>query len=305
MRVAINGLGRMGRAVLKAVSENPEFELVALNDIISAENLAFLLKYDTVHGKYDKNIEFGTNMISVDGKSIMIFNQQQASCLPWKKLDIDIVFECSGLPQEEALQGNYNDSGAKFVIFSSPIVSGDITNIVEADEKEFSLSCSCRYHNVSCASPIVELISSKLGINKAAITTNNTLFSDNLKSRKKFDIARNGSIAEMNSLSYVEEPRCSVADLLFLTRKKTDEFEINNILEQESLSDKYNDFIEVARKPVNNLDTIKEPRPSIIDLTMTHVIDGDLVKLISWFDNEWGCARQMCYRAGRIAESLR
>lgn len=327
-RVAINGLGRIGRATLKIVLDEPELELVAINDIASPENLAYLLKYDTVYGRYDKAVEAEDGNLMVDGKGYKVLSQKDPAQLPWRDLEVDVVFECTGIfTSKEGLQ-KHIQAGAGHAILSAPEKGGGVSTVVHgvnaADPDAEVISCaSCTTNAIT---PVVEVMGRRVGVRKAIMTTVHAYTSSQAivdGPAKKMRRGRAGAanlvptstgaaIATAKALPQYEGkfdgiairapiPVGSVADITFVTERATSVDEINTIFREEAESNRYQGILGVAEDPIVSADIIGDPRASIVDLESTQVVDGDLVKVLSWYDNEWGYAAQMVREAKRMA----
>ena len=327
MKVAINGLGRIGRAVFKIIQEDKAIELIAVNDLVSVENLAYLLKYDTVYGRYEKDIKFTDDSLTVLGKKFKVLSEKDPTNLPWSQMGIDLVFECTGIFRSTEDLTKHIKAGAKHVILSAPAKSGDVQNIVHGVNKPESNVeiISCASCTTNCITPVVEVMGRRIGIKKAAMTTIHAYTSTQSMvdgPNKKFRRGRAGACnfvptttgaakATTKALPQYKGkfngvavrgpvPVGSIADLVFLTEKETSIEAINKIFEEEANSEKYQGILGITKDPLVSADIIKDPHASIVDLTMTQVIDGDLVKIMSWYDNEWGYAMQMLREAKRM-----
>ncbi|MUL36407.1 type I glyceraldehyde-3-phosphate dehydrogenase [Gloeocapsopsis dulcis] len=329
-RIAINGLGRIGRAVLKLVLDQPELELVAVNDLVPADNLAYLLKYDTAYGKYKKQVESSENSLIIDGKEYKVFSEKDPEQLPWKSLEIDAVFECTGIfTKKEGLEKHIK-AGAKYSILSAPTKSEDVATVVygvnQAPESEPIFSCaSC---TTNCITPVVEIIGRRIGVKKAIMTTIHAYTSSqeivdgpSKKWRRGRAAAANfvptstgAAIATTKVLPQYNGkfdgvavrapiPVGSISDINFVTERPTNVEEVNNIFQEEAASDRYKGILAVSNEEIVSSDIISDPHASIVDLTMTQVVDGDLVKVMSWYDNEWGYASQMVRTAMSVFKS--
>lgn len=326
-RVAINGLGRIGRATLKILMDRNDFELVAVNDLVPVSNLAYLLKYDTVYGKYDKEVSAsGDNSLSVGEKEIKVFSEKDPSQLPWKDLNIDIVFESTGIfTKTEQLQ-KHIDAGAQRAILSAPAKSEDMSTVVHGVNTESGNEkiVSCASCTTNCITPLVEVMQRRIGIEKAIMTTVHAYTSTQGivdSPAKKVRRGRAGAanlvptstgaaVATGKALPEVQGKfdgiaiRCpvpvgSIADIVFVTSKDVTADEVNKIFEEEAASDKYKGILGVAEDEFVSSDIIGDPRASIVDTGMTQVVAGNLVKVMSWYDNEWGYANQMVKEAAR------
>lgn len=327
MKAAINGLGRIGRAVLKIMHDNPAIELAAVNDLVPPDNLAYLLKYDTVYGRYDKKVDFTEKSLKVAGKEYRVLNEKDPASLPWKEMGIDLVFECTGIFTTKEDLNKHVQAGARHVILSAPAKSEGVPFIVHGvnttDAGADVISCaSC---TTNCITPVVEVIGRRIGIRKATMTTIHAYTSTQGivdVPNKKFRRGRAGAAnfvptttgaakATTKALPQYEGkfngvavrgpvPVGSLADLVFLTEKPTSVDEVNRIFDEEAQSDQYKGVMGVTHDPIVSADIIGDSRASLVDLTMTQVVDGDLVKLMSWYDNEWGYAMQMFREARKM-----
>jgi glyceraldehyde 3-phosphate dehydrogenase len=320
-KVAINGLGRIGRAALKIIMDTPDLELVAVNDLIPAENLAYLLEYDSVYGRYGE-VKPGDGSLTVKGKEIPLLSEKDPASLPWKDMDVDLVFECTGIfTKKEALQ-KHLDAGAKKVILSAP---GNIDTVVygtnHKDSKNLDmLSCaSCTTNSIT---PVMEIMRRRIGVKKAQMTTihaytstQNIVDGPSKKMRRGRAGASNlvptstgAAVATTKAIPELEGrfdgvavrspvPVGSISDITIVTEKETSAEEINSIFKEEAESDRYKNVLAVSVDPIVSSDIIQNPHASIVDLGMTQVVDGDLVKIMAWYDNEWGYANQMIREA--------
>ena len=325
-KVAINGMGRIGRATLKIIMDNPELELVAVNDIIPVANVIYLLKYDTVYGRYEKEV-CGSN----DGKSIVIedhgiyyYSEKDPSNLPWKNHDIDVVFECTGIFTKTDELKKHLDAGAKQVILSAPTKSEEMLTVVHGvnENKENKQIISCASCTTNCITPVVEVMRRRVGVEKAIMTTVHAYTSTQGivdSPSKKFKRGRAAAAnivptttgAATASAKAIPEikgkfdgialrvpiPAGSIADVVFLTSKDITAKELNEIFREEANSKRYKNILGVSEDGLVSSDIVKDPRASIVDLSMTQVVDGNMVKILSWYDNEWGYASQMVREA--------
>mgnify|MGYP006277402831 CR=1 FL=1 len=326
-KVAINGLGRIGRAALKILLDTPELDLVAINDLVPADNLAYLLKYDTVYGRYEKEVKAGDGSLIIDGKEYNLLSEKDPSNLPWKDMEIDLVFECTGVFSKREDLKKHIEAGAKHVIISAPAKSGDVATVVHgvnrAEEGADIISCaSC---TTNCITPVVEVMKRRIGIKKAIMTTIHAYTSTqaivdgpNKKMRRGRAAAQNfvptstgaakattKAIPELEGKFDGVAVRApivvgSITDIIFVTERETSVDEVNNILREEAASDKYKGILGASDDELVSSDIIGDSRASIVDLPMTQVVDGDLVKIMSWYDNEWGYANQMIREAIRM-----
>ena len=329
-KVAINGLGRIGRATLKILLENPEFELVGLNDLLPPDNLAYLLKYDSVYGRYEKQVKVEEDNLVIADKKYPFFNEKDPAQLPWGDLGVDIVFECTGIFREKEGLQKHLQAGAKHVILSSPEKTGEVVSVVHGVNRPEGNPelISCASCTTNCISPVVEIIGRRIGIKKAIMTTIHAYTSSQSIVDGPKNKWRRGRAAAVNFVPTTTGaakattkvlpqysgkfdgvavrgpiPVGSLADLVFLTERETNPKEVNAIFMEESKSDRYRGVLGVAEDPIVSSDIIKDSRASIVDPTMTQVVDGDLLKVMSWYDNEWGYSSQMVREAIRMMKA--
>ncbi len=319
-KIAINGLGRIGRAALKIIAAYKDFQIVAVNDIAPIDNIAYLLKYDSVHGIFTKEVTADNNTIFFDGNPIPYFSEKDPEKLPWHEFEVDVVIESTGLfTREEDAQKHIN-AGAKIVAISGPTSSGSVPTVVHGvnskDGKTNIFSCaSCTTNNIS---PVIEILGRRIGVKKAIMTTIHA----NTASNKMVDapsgktrMGRSGinnmiptttgaATATTKALPQytgkfdgmaIRVPIAvgSASDITIVSARQTSIEEINQILTEEASTPRYKDVISVTNDPIVSSDIIKSPYAAIIDLEMTKVVDGDLLKVLAWYDNEWGFTNQM------------
>jgi glyceraldehyde 3-phosphate dehydrogenase len=328
-RIAINGLGRIGRAALKQMMDDPDLELIAVNDIIPLDNLRYLLKFDTVYGRYEKPVEIQDGNLVIDGEEIQFLGERDPADLPWGELDIDLVFECTGVFRVREDLEKHIEAGAEHVVLSAPAKDETLTVVhgVNAPEKEVSQIVSCASCTTNSITPVVEVMGRRLGVEKATLTTIHAYTSSQQivdGPSKKWRRGRAGAanfvptttgaaVATTKALPEYEGrfdgvairgpvPVGSIADIVFVTEKDTSVEEVNQIFREESEKDQYAGILGVSDDHLVSSDIIGDPRASIVDLTMTMVVDGNLVKVMSWYDNEWGYTAQMLREAKRIIE---
>ncbi|MGJ3248815.1 MAG: type I glyceraldehyde-3-phosphate dehydrogenase [Elainellaceae cyanobacterium] len=320
-KVAINGLGRIGRAALKIILDNPQLELVAVNDLVSPENLAYLLKYDTVYGRYHKPIHHNSNSLTIDGKEYKAFSEKDPAQLPWKDLGIDIVFECTGAFTKKPDLEKHRQAGAGYVVLSAPAKDDETQMIVHGVNQDRAAGksiVSCASCTTNCITPVVEVMNRRVGVKKASMTTIHAYTASqelvdgpSKKFRRGRAAAENfvptttgAAIATTKVLPEFQNrfdgaavrapiPVGSLSDMVFVTERTTNVSEINQMFQEEAQSSRYQGILDVSDDSIVSSDIVQDPHASVVDLTMTQVIDGDLVKVMSWYDNEWGYANQM------------
>ncbi|MGX1931241.1 type I glyceraldehyde-3-phosphate dehydrogenase [Flagellimonas sp. 2504JD4-2] len=321
MRIGINGMGRIGRAALKVINDTPGLEVVAVNDIVSIENTAYLLKYDTVYGVYDKEVSHEPNTLIVDGKKINYSSIRTPEELPWKAHKVDLVIESTGVFTSGEDAERHLKAGASTVVISAPTKSADTPTVVHGVNGEDGnvnvFSCaSCTTNNIS---PIVEILGRRIGIKKAIMTTVHAYTASqgivDAPSKKNFRMGRAGAqnliptttgaaIATTKALPAfagkfdgvairVPVPVGSISDLTFVTEKSVTAEEVNQILIEEAKTERYANVLDTTDEPIVSSDIIQSPYASTVDLAMTRVVDGDLLKVMTWYDNEWGFTNQM------------
>jgi glyceraldehyde 3-phosphate dehydrogenase len=320
-KIAINGFGRIGRAALKIITDTSGLEVVAINDLMSIDNAAYLLRYDSVYGKYKKEVKVSGDHLQIGDKKIFFLSEKDPGKLPWKDLNIDIVIESTGFFTKREDAEKHILSGAKTVVISGPTKSKNTPTVIHgvntADGKTSIFSCaSCTTNNVG---PVIEIMNRRIGIKKAILnTTHGYTASQSLidaPSKREFRMGRaagmnlapastGAAIATTKALPELEgrfdgvavrTPVVvgSISDITFLAARNTSANEINEILTEEATTDRYKLVLAVSDEPLVSTDIIQSPFASIVDLNMTRVVDGDLVKIMAWYDNEWGFTNQM------------
>ena len=329
MKIAINGFGRIGRLVFRLMEEDDFFDVVAINDLSTPEELAYLLKYDTNHRNYDKEVSFDDNAIIVSGKKVRVTSCSDPSTLPWKELDIDMVFECTGrfTKEEEAMK--HIIAGAKRVLVSAPckgnvktIVYNVNDDIVDKEDKVIS-AASC---TTNCLAPVLKLLDDNYGVKKGFMTTIHAYTNDQVTldvSHKKGFRSRRGRACAMNIVptstgaataigkvipsldgklkgGAVRVPVSdgSLIDLTLELNKDVTIKDINNMfLNNQSAT------IKATYDPVVSSDIIGSRCGALVDLSLTNIIDNNFVKVVAWYDNEMGYSAQMVRTAKKILEN--
>jgi len=318
-KIAINGLGRIGRAALKIILAAEELELVGVNDLMSIENAVYLLKYDSIYGRYDGEISYKEDQIYIDDQSFRYTSLKDIAELPWQQLQVDVVIESTGLFTNNADAEKHLVAGAKFVVISGP--TKDTPTVVHGvnteDGKVSIFSCaSCTTNNIS---PIIEIIGRRIGIKKAILNTTHgytasqTLMDAPSKREPRMGrtaginlapAATGAALATTKALPQykgkfdgvavrVPVPVGSISDITFIAERFTSAEEINAILIEEAATARYRLVVSTTDEPLVSTDIIKSPFAAVVDLAMTRVVDGDLVKVMVWYDNEWGFTNQM------------
>jgi len=329
-KIAINGMGRIGRAAAKILLYRDDFELVAVNDLLPADAMAYLLAHDSVYGRFPKKITAGEDYIEADGRIIRKYSEKEPQNLPWEKNSIDLVLECTGMFTNRESLEKHIQAGAKHVILSAPGKDEDIPTVVYgANTVEISDQIiSCGSCTTNCITPVMEVIDRRLGIQKAIMTTVHAYTATQSlvdTAAKKWTRGRAAAVnfvptstgAALATTKVLPEleglfegvavrgpvPIGSIADIVICTIKTTSIDEINSILSEEANSERYGNVLGVSKMPLVSSDIIRDPRASIVDLNMTRVVGGDLVKIMSWYDNEWGYSNQMIRTARQLLDA--
>lgn len=339
INVAINGLGRIGRAFLKTAINNPELEIVAVNDLGDINNFAYLLRYDSAYGHSNLDVKVdGTNLV-VEGKTIKFLSEKDPVNLPWSELKVDVVVESTGIFDSYEKSKAHLDAGARKVVISAPVKGEPVAGITSAmvlmginDDKletcQISSNASCTTNNVA---PIIQILKETVGIKKAVLNTIHAYTAtqkvvdgpDAKDFRRGRAAGQNiapsstgaatavGSvITDMKGLFdgiavRVPVVTGSVSDLTFITNKKTTREEINDILRHASSEERWKNIFSVTDEPLVSTDIIGSPYASIVDLEMTRVVDGDLVKILAWYDNEMGYTNTLIQHVVKTGRNLK
>ncbi len=327
--VAINGMGRIGRATLRVVMDTPELNLVGVNDIADPENIAYLIKHDSVYGRYPKDVSYADGKLHIGDEVVPFYSERNPVDLPWDRDDVDIVFESTGVFTTTEKAGLHIEGGAKYVLISAPAKDDTPTVVYGVNsEPEDTHVISCASCTTNSITPVVEIIGRVFGIQKAILTTihgytaNQGIVDQPSKAYVRGRAAAinivptttGAAVATTKALPQyvgkfdgiamrVPTPVGSVSDLTFLTEKDTTVEEVQNAL-REGAEGKYKGVMAVTEVPFVSTDIIGDPHGSIVDLAMTKVVDGNLVKVLAWYDNEWGYTNQMVRKALEIAAKL-
>jgi glyceraldehyde 3-phosphate dehydrogenase len=330
IRVAINGFGRIGRNTLKAsFGRLPEIDIVAVNDLTDTKTLAHLLKHDTSYGAYAHEVSFDAENIIVDGKKIRVYAEKDPTKLPWAAEKIDVVLECTGRFTTAEGAGQHLTAGAKRVVISAP-AKGIPTYVlgVNADKyhgEPIINNASC---TTNCIAPVVAVLQEKFGIAKATMTTCHSYTADqNLQDGPHKDLRRaraaaanmvptstGAAIAVTEAITElkgkfdgmsirVPTPVVSVSDLTFVLNRRVTVEEVNGAL-KEAAEGRLKGIMAVTEEQLVSSDFIKNPNSSIVDLPLTSVVDGDLVKVIAWYDNEWGYSNRLAEMCAHVGKSI-
>ncbi|MBP7885623.1 MAG: type I glyceraldehyde-3-phosphate dehydrogenase [Candidatus Marinimicrobia bacterium] len=318
IKVAINGFGRIGRLVLKASYKNPQVDIVAINDLTDAKTLAHLLKYDSVHGKFDGTVSVDGNYLVINGKKIEVFAQKDPALLPWGKLGVDIVVESTGKFRNREGMQKHITAGAKKVILTVPADSKedvDVT-IVPGVNDEMLTKNSIFVSNASCTTnclaPVAKVLNDNFGIKRGLMNTIHSYTNDQVILDFPHKDLRRARAAAMSIIPTktgaakaiglvipaldkkmdgfamrVPTPDGSVVDLTCELEKPATKEEINAAM-KAAAEGPMKGILEYTEDPIVSIDIVGNPHSSIFDAGMTKVLDGNFAKIISWYDNEWG-----------------
>ena len=324
-RIAINGFGRIGRTVFKVGWERKRFDVVAINDLTDAATLAYLLKHDTNYGTWNVDVSHTDDAIIVGGKTIKLFAQKDPAQLPWKDLEIDIVVESTGLFVTEEKASVHLAAGAKRVVISAPGKGGNVPTFVmgvneeglnvEGKKRKVMSNASC---TTNCVAPVSAIIEEAFGIEKAMMTTvHGYTASQALVDSPKKDLREGRAAAEnivptstgaaiavaltipslkgkFDGLSVrVPVPTVSLSDMTFLLKKNVTIEAVNDAIIAASKTPRFQGLVGVTNEPLVSSDFIGDPHSATVDLLLTNVVDGNLVKVVAWYDNEWGYSHSL------------
>ena len=316
VKVGINGFGRIGRNIMRAAMKHKDIDFVAVNDLTNAATLAHLLKYDSVIGNLDADVTATTDGISVNGDEFKVFAQKDPAALPWKDLGVDVVFESTGIFTSRDGAAKHITAGAKKVIITAPAKGPDVTVVLGVNDDLYDPAKHQIISNASCTTnclaPLAKVIHERFTIKKAWMTTVHSYTNDqNLLDLPHKDLRRARAAAlsiiptttgaaiavgevmpdlkgKFDGIAMrVPTPNVSIVDLNALVEKKTSRDEVNAALKQEACG-RLKGILAVSDEPLVSIDFRRNSNSSIVDSAYTNVMDGDFVKVLSWYDNEWG-----------------
>lgn len=337
VNIALNGFGRIGRLFLRRVTDVKKFKVVAVNDLGDPQDLAYLCKYDSVYHTWNAKVEYSTGHLLVNGKAINFFQEKDPSKLPWKKLDVDVVIEATGAFESYESSKIHLDSGAKRVILTAPARDEDglygRTMLIGVNDTENSHVAITS--NGSCttnsAAPIIQILDEAIGIEKAVLSTvhgytaTQNLVDGIVKGhdyRRGRAAAHNivpsttgAAIAVSRALPQLKDKfdglafrvpviGGSLSDITFIAKRKTSVSEVNDALARASESKRWQGVFKVTSDQLVSSDILGEPYGAIADLSFTKVVDGNLVKVLSWYDNEMGYVSTLVRHLERVADDL-
>jgi glyceraldehyde 3-phosphate dehydrogenase len=331
VRVGINGFGRIGRNVFRAAHErSADIEWVGVNDLVDAKTLGHLLKYDSVYGPYPGTVDHTDDAIVVDGKEIKVLAERDPAALPWSDLGADVVIESTGLFTKREDAQKHLDAGAQKVIISAPATDPDVTvalgvnfdDAYDADEHHIISNASC---TTNCLAPVAKVLHETFGLEKGLMTTIHAYTADQrLQDMPHKDLRRaraaainlipassgaakavglvlpdlNGKLTGFAVRAPV--PTGSVVDLTALLARETTKEEINEAFKAQADTGGFEGILRYSEDPIVSSDIVKSTHSSIFDAPLTAVLDGNFVKVIAWYDNEWGYSNRCVELAQRV-----
>ncbi len=322
IKVGINGFGRIGRNVYRAAMGNKNIEIVAVNDLTDAKTLAHLLKYDSVLGNLHADVKAGEGTISVNGKEIKVFSQRDPAQIPWGSVGAEFVVESTGFFTDKAKAVAHLKETVKKVVISAPATGEDLTIVLGVNEDKYDPKNHHVVSNASCTTnclaPFAKVLHDKFGIVKGLMTTIHSFTNDQVTldfPHKDLRRARAASLnmiptstgaakaiglvmpdlkGKLDGLSIrVPTPVVSVVDLVAEVGKTVTKDDINNVLKEAAKSPKLDKYLDVTDEPLVSLDFKGNSHSSIVDSLSTYVSGGNLVKVLSWYDNEWGYSNRV------------
>ena len=333
-RIAINGFGRIGRHALKAALTHEDLQVVAINDLTDTKTLAHLLRHDTVYGPFEGEVVAQEKALVVNGTSIRVTAEKDPTLLPWKELNVDVVLECTGRFTNLEGASAHIKAGAKRVIISAPAKGEGVpthvlgVNQKGAGKKDLVINnASC---TTNCIAPPMAILEEVFGVSRAMMTTVHSYTASQVLQDAPAKDLREARAAAQNivptttgaaiattqvlpglkgifdGLSVrVPTPVVSLSDITVLLKKKTSVEEINATFKKAAKSARWKGILEVTEEPLVSSDFIGNPASSIVDLSLTRVIAGDFVKIVVWYDNEWGYANRLIEMASEVGKNLK
>lgn len=332
-KIAINGFGRIGRNAFKLAFERSDIEIAAINDLTDTKTLAYLLKHDSTYGNYHREVSFNENSIIVDGKEIRVFAEKDPANLPWNQLEIDVVIEATGLFVDPAKARAHINAGAKKVVISAPakgegakfIVLGVNENTLTREDEIIS-NASC---TTNCIAPVMAVLEREFGIEKSMMTTvHSYTASQRLLDAPAKDLREARSAAEnivptttgaaiatakvipalegkFDGLSVrVPTPTVSLSDITAVLRRNVSIDEINEVFRRAAKQPFYQGILGVTDEPLVSSDFKGNSHSCVVDLALTNVVAGNLVKVVAWYDNEWGYSNRLIELTADVAANI-
>ena len=332
-KIAINGFGRIGRNAFKLAFERSDIEIAAINDLTDTKTLAYLLKHDSTYGNYHREVSFNENSIIVDGKEIRVFAEKDPANLPWNQLEIDVVLEATGLFTDPAKARAHINAGAKKVVISAPakgegakfIVLGvNEHELTREDEIISNASCT-----TNCIAPVMAVLEREFGIEKSMMTTvHSYTASQRLLDAPSKDLREARSAAEnivptttgaaiatakvipaldgkFDGLSVrVPTPTVSLSDITAVLRRNVSKEEINEVFKRAAAEPFYQGILGITDEPLVSSDFKGNSHSCVVDLSLTNVVGGNLIKVVAWYDNEWGYSNRVVELVADVAVNI-
>jgi glyceraldehyde 3-phosphate dehydrogenase len=335
-RIGINGFGRIGRAVLRAILARPELgkklEVVAVNDLTDAPTLAHLLRYDSVHGKLDHSVEVGDGGFKVDGRPIRVLSQREVNRLPWRELEVPIVIEATGHVTRKTEAQGHLSAGAQKVIITAPASEPDVTLALGVNDESYD---SARHHVISnascttnCLAPVAKVLDEQFGLVRGWMTTTHAYTNDQRILDLPHSDLRRARAAALSMIPTttgaaravglvlpqlkgrldgiairVPTADVSVVDLVAELGQQTDANQINEAF-RKAAQGPLKGILRLSEEPLVSIDFLGDAHSSVVDTEYTRVLDGKLVKVLAWYDNEWGYANRVAELAALVAAKL-
>jgi glyceraldehyde 3-phosphate dehydrogenase len=334
IRVAINGFGRIGRLVLRAAKQSgrDDLDFVAVNDLTDNATLAHLLKYDSVHGTYPGSVVASETGLVVDGDEIAVLSEKDPADLPWKEMEVDVVVESTGRFRDREGAGKHLQAGARKVVISAPAKKEDVTIVLGVNEDRYDPASHHVISNASCTTnclaPVVKVLLESFGIRRGLMTTIHSFTNDQVMldgPHKDLRRARAGAVSmiptttgaakatalvipevegKMDGMAIrVPTPDVSIVDLTVEVEEETTREKVNDAFRKAS-REGLDGILHVSEEPLVSVDFTGHPASSIVDAPSTTVMDGRLVKVLAWYDNEWGYSERVVDLVGYVGDRL-
>lgn len=335
-RVAINGFGRIGRNAFKIAFARPDLRVVAINDLTNTKTLAHLLRHDSNYGGYRHEVDHDDTHLIVDGKKIIVTDEKEPQKLPWKKLKIDVVIESTGRFVQGEAASLHLKAGAKKVVISAPAKGDDslvATHVIGVNEDKLDTKKTNVFSNASCTTncitPVAAVIEAAFGIEKAMMTTTHSYTaSQALQDAPAKDLREGRNAAEnivptstgatiaaakalpalggvFAGLSVrVPTPVVSLADFTFLTKKEVTVEVVNEAIKKAARSDRMRHILSWTEEELVSSDFIGDPHSAIVDMKLTSVVGGNMLKVVAWYDNEWGYSNRLVEMVALVGKKL-
>ncbi|MBI2054904.1 MAG: type I glyceraldehyde-3-phosphate dehydrogenase [Candidatus Sungbacteria bacterium] len=331
-KIAINGFGRIGRSFFRYAFGDADFDVVAVNDLTDTKTLAYLLKYDSVYGRYGKSVVAKEGFLVVDGKEVKVLAEKDPLKLPWRSYGIDIVVESTGFFTDGEKAKAHLEAGARRVVITAPAAGEAVTALVGTNDILFDASIGRITANASCTTnataPVVQILKETLGVKKAGMSTvHGYTATQKLVDAPDAKDPRRGRAAAVNIVPSttgaaeavvqsipdirgkfdavairVPVITGSLTDITALVDRPTTVSEVNQIFKKAAGDTRWHKVLKVSEDPLVSTDIIGEPYGAVVDLTLTRVIDGDMVKVFAWYDNEAGYTATLVEHVRRVAK---